>query len=83
VETTFPGPGWYRVKVWRGWLAEGLCECVKTSHRRIVTEDEWWDMAWGQWEKGAGAEVAADARMHTTNGVRLDQPPGSDSLARD
>jgi hypothetical protein len=80
----FPGPGWYRVKRWRGWFPEKLFQCLETSHRHIATEDEWWDMAWGRWETDAGAEVAADARMYTTNGIRLEAPPegSTASLAR-
>ena len=71
----FPGAGWYRVKCWRGWFPEQLTECLTTKYRHVANRDEWGDMYWGRWDHEVGAQVAADARMYTTDGIRLAHQP--------
>ena len=71
----FPGLGWYRVKLWRGWFPEQIHQCLETDYRFVSDAEEWQGLAWGTWDRAAGAAVAADGRMYTTNGIRLDLPP--------
>jgi hypothetical protein len=66
--------------VWRGWQPEGLVHCRQIDYRWIASVDDWWDMYWGTWDHNAGSEVGADARMHTTDGVRLDAKPDAATI---
>lgn len=71
----FPGPGWYRVQEWRAWLPEAIVQYLATDYRFITDEVQWDEMNWGVWDRAGGPIVAADARIHTTDGVLLDMPP--------
>ncbi len=71
----FPGPGWYRVQKWRGWLPEAMVQCLETDYRFIADEVQWNEMNWDVWDRAGGPIVAADVRIHTTDGILLDMPP--------
>ena len=73
--TEFPGLGWYRVKLWRGWFPEQIHQCLETDYQFVSDAEQWRSLRWGTWDRTAGASVAADGRMYTTNGIRLDFPP--------
>lgn len=73
--TEFPGPGWYRVKLWRGWFPEEIHQCLETDYQFISDAEQWYSQGWGTWDRAAGASVAAEGRMYTTDGIRLDVPP--------
>lgn len=75
VNAEFPGLGWYRVKLWRGWFPEEIHQCLETDFQFISDAEQWRSLAWGTWDRTAGASVAAEGRMYTTDGIRLDVPP--------
>ena len=79
--TEFPGLGWYRVKLWRGWFPEEIHQCLETDYQFVSDAEQWHSLAWGTWDRAAGASLAADGRMYTTDGIRLDFPPNPSDAA--